>query len=102
LQSRLDEFDAAREFAQSPKDRTNLVEWALEDITVVLENTEGLVSDSERNQMLAKVIESVYPNFAGDAFTITLRGFDDHTQLIAEVMETGTPTLCVINKLEGG
>jgi len=50
--------------------------------------------------MLAKVIESVCPNVAGDAFTITFRGFDDHTQLVAEAIETGTPTLRVINKME--
>ncbi len=52
--------------------------------------------------MLAKVIESVYPNFAGDVFTITFRGFDDHTQLVAAVMETSTPTIRVINKLDAG
>ncbi len=48
MQSGLDEFDTARESAQSPNDRTSLIVRALEDVAVVLENTEGLVSDSER------------------------------------------------------
>ena len=95
LQSRLEEFERARAAAQSQHDRTSLIREALTDVETVLDASEDTMTNSEKNQWLAQVVESIYPDLSGERFTITFRGFDADTQLIAEVEQGKTPILSV-------
>lgn len=90
-----------RDMAQSPKDRASLIEEAMRDTEAVLAASPAVIADYEKNALLAKIIDHIYPDVDASRFTITFSAFDNSTHLIAECATGQEPQLRVINTASG-
>jgi len=90
LEGQLAAYDKVKGEPQSAKDRASLIQQMLEDVELVLDVSNTTITANQKNHVLSKIIDCIYPSLTAEQFTITFRAFGDNTQLVA-IAESGKP-----------